>query len=294
MKLELPKPGVYVVAVSGGVDSMVLLDLVNKLGQQNSSFKFIVAHLDHGIRPDSYIDKDLVENKAKELNIEFIAKKVNLGKDASEEEARKVRYKFLSDVLKQKKALAILTAHHEDDLIETAIINILRGTGRKGLTSIMGTGKIIRPLLGSTKQEIINYARTNDIVWREDITNKQEKYLRNYIRGHITTKLKPSIKAQLLDLINNMAVLNKEIDSLIDECTDTKDVYLNRKFFVSLPHKVAKEVLASWLRHNGIRSFKKSTLERLTVNAKIGTTGQLFPVQDKVNLKIYKDKLALE
>src|SRR5688572_27728765 len=132
MKINVA-PGKYIVAVSGGVDSMVLLHLLS----QHSQSELIVAHFDHGIRPDSAEDRKLVEKTAKKYGLEFVYREGELGPGASEAEAREARYGFLQIIKVKHNAKAIVTAHHQDDMLETAIINMLRGTGRKGLSSLV-------------------------------------------------------------------------------------------------------------------------------------------------------------
>ena len=146
MKLEL-EPGVYVVAVSGGVDSMVLLDLLRR----QKDLKLVVAHLDHGIRSDSDLDRQLVQQVASKHGLAFVYNTAQLGPGASEALARKARYNFLRRVQLATNATAIVTAHHQDDLIETAILNLLRGTGRKGLSSLGDDKHLRRPLLHVSK-----------------------------------------------------------------------------------------------------------------------------------------------
>jgi tRNA(Ile)-lysidine synthase len=169
MRVELEKPGTYVIAVSGGVDSMALLDLLVESITEKQ--KLVVAHVDHGMRPDSAEDRKLVEKTAKALNLDFEYLEARLGPNASEETAREVRYKFLYHIKDKYKAEAIITAHHEDDLIETAIINLIRGTSRKGMSSLSSREGIIRPLLTYPKAELIKYAKSSKLVWREDSTN---------------------------------------------------------------------------------------------------------------------------
>src|SRR5438270_2251525 len=118
MKVNVP-PGRYVLAVSGGVDSMVLLDLLAKL----PGLELVVAHFNHGIRPESVNDEELVANRAKRLNLPLELGYASLGQGASEATARQARYQFLEAVQKKYKAKAIITAHHQDDWIETAVIN---------------------------------------------------------------------------------------------------------------------------------------------------------------------------
>ena len=147
-------PGKYVLAVSGGIDSVVLLDILSKV----NDIDIVIAHLDHGIRVDSKLDQKLVKDLAKTYRFIYETKSINLGKNASEKLARDNRYEFLNSVLKNHQAIAIITAHHQDDLIETSIINLLRGTGRKGVSSLKSDDNLIRPLLSVSKNQIKQYA----------------------------------------------------------------------------------------------------------------------------------------
>src|SRR5689334_19288064 len=121
------QPGKYVLAVSGGVDSMVLLHAL----QGRPGVKLVVAHYDHGIRPDSHEDRHLVQVVAAQHGLPFEYEEDWLGWGTSEETAREARYNFLERTRQRHKSDAIITAHHQDDVLETAIINLLRGTGRK-------------------------------------------------------------------------------------------------------------------------------------------------------------------
>jgi tRNA(Ile)-lysidine synthetase-like protein len=292
MRARLNSQGIYIVAVSGGVDSMVLLELLNK--EKQSGVSLIVAHLDHGIRADSHMDKQLVMETAKNYKLPFFYKEASLGSKTSEAHAREVRYEFLESVMKTNKAVGIITAHHQDDVIETAIINILRGSNRRGLTSI-NNGQRIRPLLNYPKSEIIKYAKSNNIIWREDSTNLDTNYMRNYVRHEIVPKLNLTARSQLIEIINKLSGINNELDELITKIIQKQPTKgeLNRTWFNSLPHNVSKEVLASWLRQYEIRSYDKITLERLSVSAKVARSGQIFPIKDKRTLKVKHNNLAL-
>src|SRR5579884_3654782 len=116
MEIQL-EPGAYVVAVSGGVDSVVLLDLLTK----NHNLKLTVAHFDHGKRKDSASDRHFVQKLAEKHGLSFVYAEGRLGLGASEAAARKARYKFLQQVRESAEARAVVTAHHQDDLLETAI-----------------------------------------------------------------------------------------------------------------------------------------------------------------------------
>lgn len=156
MEIEL-NPGRYVIAVSGGVDSMVLLDLLLRHKPKNPSltpkalrlkpYMFVVAHFDHGIHEKSSEYRNFVATKTLDTGVEFVSVEGKLGPQVSEATARKARYEFLEKVKNQHKADAIITAHHRDDVVETVIINLLRGSGRKGMSSLKSTAGRQRPLL---------------------------------------------------------------------------------------------------------------------------------------------------
>jgi tRNA(Ile)-lysidine synthase len=293
MKIILDKPGCYVLAVSGGVDSMVLLDLLTR--SANDGQKLVIAHLDHGIRQDAYLDRELVQAKAASLGLTFEYREANLGCSASEERARFSRYQFLEEIKAKYKATAIVTAHHQDDLIETAIINMIRGTGRKGLTSLKSRQDVIRPLIGLAKSDIISYAVTNNLEWHEDSTNQDLDYLRNYVRHKLISRINSSARSQLIEIINRLNSLNYEIDRLVSDMLDTQTEpnQLGRQWFSQLPHSLAREVIAVWLRQNNIRGFDRKTIERLVVSAKVAQNGRAFPVLGGNILEIKNNNLAL-
>lgn len=288
----MPKPGKYVVAVSGGVDSMVLLDILAR----QPGLELIVAHVDHGIRDDSSEDLKLVEAVTNKLNLEFNNISLNLDSNTSEETARNKRYEFLRSVKEKSKADAIITAHHQDDLLETAILNMLRGTGRKGISALADNPGIIRPLINVSKNQIQEYAEANHIEWHEDSTNSEEKYLRNYVRLNIIPKMSPRQKEQLLKNIHQSSKTNREIDTLLVKQLQANryENAISKAWFNQLPHDVATETMAAWLRQNNLRDFDKKTIERLVVAAKTSKIGKKHPIIKGANLLVSKDGLALE
>jgi tRNA(Ile)-lysidine synthetase-like protein len=285
------EPGKYVVAVSGGVDSAVLLYALRKL----PDVELIVVHFDHGIRQDSKKDRLFVEALASRYGLPFVYGEGALGPNASEAAARKARYDFLRRVQKENAAQGIITAHHQDDVLETAIINLLRGTGRKGLSSLISHKDLQRPLLQIPKSEILAYARENNLQWREDSTNADENYLRNYIRRQILSRFDNKARKQLLTVIKDSTNTNREIDTLLVKYLDIQsdNNTLNRRRFNNLPYELAREVMAAWLRGRGIRDFDSKTLERLVVGAKTGRIGSQFDAMHGRGLQVGNDSLAL-
>lgn len=290
MNVEWPKPGKYVVAVSGGVDSMVLLDLL--LGRQG--LDLTVAHFDHGIRADSAEDRHFVEATAKKYRLPFVYDEGKLGFGASEAEARTARYKFLKNVRRTTGTEAIITAHHQNDLLETAILNMLRGTGRKGLTSLDSGQGLLRPLLTVSKEEILGYAAMKGLAWHEDKTNQDVSYFRNYIRHRLLPRFSEAERQKLVTIIGEMKVTNQNLDSLLAQELRQQSQMdkLDRAWFNNLPHEVAREVLATWLRANHT-GFDRKNLERLVVAAKTAKPGKKFPVAKEVVLSVAPQHLAL-
>jgi tRNA(Ile)-lysidine synthase len=278
--------GKYVIAVSGGVDSLVLFHRLLK----EPAVTMVVAHYDHGIRPDSAEDRQWVGALAKQQNLVFVYEEGKLGPGASEAMARQARYKFLRRVLKEQGGQAIITAHHQDDMLETAIINLIRGTGRKGLASLADTADIRRPLLAVPKADILAYAKKHGLVWHEDSTNLDDNYLRNHIRHNIVPRFSAQQRQELLTHITDMAARNKLLDELLVTPADNQ---LQRLDFIKLPHAVAKEVMASWLRANGLRGFTTDTLERAVWASKTFHTGQQTAMLAGVHLVVGRINLAL-
>lgn len=291
MKIALT-PGQYVVAVSGGVDSAALLHAL----QGRPEFRLTVAHFDHGIRPDSDEEVKLTRQMAQRYGLPFVYERGELGSDASEAAARQARYAFLHKVRASSGADALVTAHHRDDVLETAVMNIVRGTGRRGLTSLRSTDIVKRPLLHVPKADIVKYARDNQLVWREDQTNRDTAYRRNYIRHNVLKRFTESDKSQLHDIIRQAHAHNSQLDDLLTAFLD-EHLYkgkMPRYLFVMLPHKVASEVMAAWLRREKIREHDKKMIERLVHASKTFPYGRKINVNHNNYLFVEKDYLALK
>jgi len=280
-----------VVAVSGGVDSVVLLDLLRQL----PGLQLTVAHFDHGIRSDSGEDRRFVQELAGKYGLPFVYDEGRLGTRVSEAIAREARYKFLRRVMRAADASAIITAHHGDDLLETAILNLLRGTGRKGLSSLNSTHTINRPLLDISKREILAYAEAHTLNWREDATNEDDAYLRNHIRHNILPRFDAAARQNFRELIATAHTTNMEIDRLLADQLGLQPArgVLDRHWLVMLPHAVAREVIAAWLRSHDIREFDKKAIERITIAAKTYLPGKWIDVKGSYIIKVERYKLAL-
>ena len=255
----------------------------------------MVAHLDHGIRPDSAEDRRLVQETARRLGLPFVYDEARLGVGASEAAARAARYDFLHGARRAAGARTIVTAHHRDDVLETAIINLVRGSGRKGLTSLGNRQNVERPLLLVPKSYILAYAKDQGLTWREDSTNQNVGYLRNYVRHRLLPRLDEASRERLWEIVSGMRETNQEIDGLLGEQLRTQPGgRLDRGWFISLPHDVALETMAAWLRENGLGDFDRKALERLVVAAKTAGPGRVFDVLRGVSIAVGQNDLALK
>lgn len=262
MAIVIPS-GRYVVAVSGGVDSVVLLHIL----MQQPGLKLIVAHFDHGIRDDSAQDAEFVSRIAATYGLPFESKREELGKHASEELARTRRYEFLRSVAKKHDAL-IATAHHADDAVETIAINLIRGTGWRGLAVL--DSDIIRPLLDMGKQDILEYAALHNLSWHEDSTNASDAYLRNRIRQKTTT-LTPDEKQQLLGLRTHQIGLKSKVEIEIKGLMG-EEPFFSRYMLTHCDPKTAMECLR--VITNG--RLTRPQLSRAVLAIKTSLPGSIF------------------
>lgn len=188
-----------VVAVSGGPDSMALLHLLIKLSK-SLELEVICAHVNHNIRLESEKESKFIEKYCASEGIIFEKIVIEKYSDNNfQAEARNKRYEFFSNIVKKYNSKYLFTAHHADDLIETILMRIIRGSSLKGLagfTEIVKKDKymIVRPLIHVTKKEIINYNKENKLKYMHDKTNDEDLYTRNRIRKYVVPTLKKEDK----------------------------------------------------------------------------------------------------
>jgi tRNA(Ile)-lysidine synthase len=278
----------YVLAISGGVDSVVLLDMAAKgeLSLQGRTLQkndVIVAHFDHGIRGAiSAADAELVKSLAAKYQIECVVGQGQLVKNASEQLARTKRYEFLRSLCRVGPC-KIVTAHHQDDLLETVVMNLIRGTGWRGLAPFWSRD-ILRPLLNLTKAGIVNYAVENGLEWAEDETNYSAKYFRNRVRDFVT-QMPAEQRRKLLELNQKQTELRAEIENILPDepnCFARDDI-------IALPENVAIEIL------NKITGGKLTIpqLKRFLGNLKTAKSGDLIQPGGKIQAGVYHGDVTI-
>jgi tRNA(Ile)-lysidine synthetase-like protein len=286
--MESIPAGRYVVAVSGGVDSVVLLDLLTKLGR----VEIIVAHFDHGIRPDSQEDTIFVEALARQHNLPFETRREELGPVASEDYARQRRYAFLRELTDRHDA-GLMTAHHADDVIETVAINLRRGTGWRGL-AVLDNPLIVRPLLGYTKSQIKAYAERYGLQWREDSTNHTDAYLRNRIRARLAENLDEDTRLQLLALWQTQRQLKRQIDEESTRMIEDQMIASSRYFFSMIDETSASELLRAACAREEVPIPTRPQRQRALLAIKTARPGAVHSVGDKVVLRFTTPSFSIE
>ena len=209
-------------AISGGLDSMVLFDLLKKI---NSNFS--LAHCNFKLRGiESDLDEEFIVNESQKSSNQLFKTFFDTNNYALKQQvstqiaARELRYKWFNTLIETHRFDCLLTAHHADDNLETFLINLTRGTGLEGFTGIPEkNGNIIRPLLPFSRIEILAYAEKNHLKWREDASNASHKYIRNKIRHQVIPVLK-EINPSLLQSFSNTSAHLKESQQIIEDKID--------------------------------------------------------------------------
>ena len=223
-KINLNKEDSVVVWVSSGPDSMCLLYILLEL-RKKRGFQIIVAHINHNKREESREEEEFLKKYCLDNDVTFESMKIeNYGHDNFHQEARNIRYDFYKKLIDKYNAPYLMTAHHGDDLIETILMRLVRGStlsGYKGipLISDMDTYKIIRPLLYLTKDDIETFDKVNKIPYRVDKSNFSFKYTRNRYRHEILPFLKEeasNVHLKFLKFSNLLNECNNYIEKVVD------------------------------------------------------------------------------
>ena len=261
-----------ILAVTGGVDSMFLM---YRFRDEKDT---VVAHFYHGTRKSADDDAKLVRRMALEYGLEFFDKKAELGPDVSEAEARKARYDFLYEMVDKYNGDAkIYTAHHLNDLAETIVINLVRGTGWRGLAPFSDT-KVVRPFIAEkmTKSDILAEAAKEGIIYRQDPTNTEDNYLRNRLREKVSLLGRDEL-LKIAELYEKQVVLRSEIEETCESiasemCDDNK---YPREIFRDLDENVAMEILREVCAANNI-SLTRPQLHDLLIAVREYLPGKKF------------------
>ncbi len=220
----------YLIALSGGLDSMVLYHLALAQG-----LDVAVAHLNYQLREESQKDAEFVKEVAQKNNVPFYIKSLDTRKEKPNGEsvqmfARRVRYQFFQELQEQYPYDYVLTAHHQDDLVETFLINLLRANSLQGLSSIPAkNGTRLRPLLSFSKSELKSYAQNQSIDWREDSSNQDSYYRRNFIRNEVLTLLESQFPESQQNIAKSIACISQAQNYILEHTqNDFEKLFKNK------------------------------------------------------------------
>ena len=291
--------------VSGGLDSVVLLDLLSSL-REHLGFKLSIVHVNHSLRSESDCDEFFVSGLARKYGLPFFSIKVAIreravqSKESIEEAARAARYAYFKILCKSICGTKIATGHHADDQAETILMNLIRGTGIRGLRGIQPIKEnLIRPLLFASREQLRTYCEQHHLTYVTDASNQDTRFFRNKIRLDYLSRLKDDFGTQVVQSINRAGQALSEIEDYVNDgvekaltsCvirnTDREivlDIYEFLKYFTA----IQKGMIFRLLYHcNGYQKRLQATdIQQILNLALNGKSGSLFRISDI--LTVYK------
>lgn len=273
-----------VVGVSGGPDSICLLHVLNLL-KKKINVQIYVAHINHMIRDEAESETEYVQEFCRKIGIECFVKRMdvqeyaNQNKFGTEEAGRIIRYDFFDEVAKKVSANKIATAHNSNDKAETVLLNILRGSGIAGLKGIepIRENKYIRPLIETSREDIEEYCRINNLEPKIDKSNLESIYKRNKIRNDLIPYIKKEYNPNFLKTINRLSEVATEENEYMEKLTDNafKDIDVEEN-----KENAENQMILDLKKFNNLELVIKRRVILYTINKVIGNTMGI----EKVNI----------
>ncbi|MBS3810590.1 MAG: tRNA lysidine(34) synthetase TilS [Halanaerobiales bacterium] len=302
--------------ISGGPDSLTMLDLFDSL-REKMRLRIMVFHLNHLFREEADQEAEYVNKICEERNISSIIKKYDVPSYVKkenlspEEGARRIRFKFLKEICIRKDIQKVCLAHNKDDLVETVLFNIFRGSGMRGLKGIEDVAnidclKIIHPLLIFYRSEILDYCEQNSLKPVYDPSNKSNLYSRNRIRNNILPMIEEQINSNVKKSVTRLSETIKEDYDFLDEysCRVLNDILRKkgkRKYVLDLeglkknhPAIIKRILNKVFFKLKGnIDNFYYKNYSDMLNFIRNNKTGDLLDLPDKINLKISYNQLII-
>lgn len=304
-----------VLGVSGGPDSICMLDILNQLKNDKIKFDIIVAHINHQIREEANQDEKYVQNYCKKNNIKFCVQRIDVKKYANnnkiglEEAGRKLRYIFFDEVMKLNNGNKIAIAHNKNDKIETIIMNEIRGCGLSGLKGIepMRNNRIIRPLIECERIEIEKYCEENNLNPRIDKTNFINDCTRNKIRNivlpYVVKEFNPNI-VKTLDRLSEVVsetenYLQKQVEKKYNQLLISKEnnkIILDLKKFNSEDILIKKRILLYTISEilGNTQNIEKINIEDLIKLCQNNIGNKYLKPKSNIKVLVNKGKIFFE
>lgn len=306
-----------VLAISGGPDSIAMLDILTILkpilnNEYGIDYEIVIAHVNHMIREESEYEKEYVENMANQSNIPFYylkkdvenaAKKLKMSVEAC---GRKVRYDFFNSVMKESNCNKIAVAHNLNDDVETIILNFIRGCAIKGLTGMSYIkDEIIRPLLNISKKEILKYTQMKELNPCFDKTNELDIYTRNRVRLNLIPMLEKEYNQNVvMNIIRMKNILSKDenflqeyTNNIIDKCIlniNEKKIEFNFELILNEHEAIITRAIRMLIERrlgslDGIENIHISDIEKLL---KKNISKKKYAIGNKFTIEILKKNIA--
>ena len=298
-----------VIGVSGGPDSITLLNILNKI-KEKLNIKIYVAHINHMIRKEADEETEYVKEFCKKIHVEFFYKKIDVEEEAkklkigTEEAGRNIRYAFFEEVTKKTEANKIATAHNSNDNAETVLMNIIRGTSVSGLKGIekVRDGKYIRPLIECSRQEIEEYCEINNLQPKYDQSNNENIYTRNKIRNLLIPYLQKEFNPSIVDGINRLSSIAAEEEQFINKIVeneynkllitaDKKDKTVNDDQAKEMC-KEKKQIILDLKGFNKLDKVIKSRLILYTISKAYGTSAGIEKIHIDDIIKLCNNNIG--
>lgn len=273
-----------VIGVSGGPDSICLLHILNEL-KDVLSFKIYVAHINHMIRKEADEETEYVKEFCAKLGIECFVKKIDVENEAkilkrgTEETGRKIRYEFFEEVLAKTGSNKIATAHNNNDKVETIIMNILRGSGTRGLKGIepIRDNKFIRPLIETERTKIEKYCEEMKLNPKIDKSNFENGYTRNKVRNVVIPYIKEEFNPNIIKTINRLSEVSTEENEYIQKIVEEKFNEIN---ITNETNDVNSTIVLDLKKFNNLELVIKRRVILYTINKVINSTNGI----EKINI----------
>ena len=296
-KYELIKSGDnIVVGVSGGPDSMALLNVLINL-KEKLSFNIVVAHINHMIRAEADDETKYVQDFCKKHDIECYVKREDVleisksKKIGTEEAGRKLRYTFFDEIMIKTNANKVATAHTANDRAETVLMNIMRGSGTSGLKGIEEKrgNKFIRPLIECTRSEIEEYCEQEKLNPKYDKTNEENIYTRNRIRNELIPYIQKEFNPNIIETLNRLSKLVAIENKYLEEQTQKayKEIYLGKQ---ELDGK--KEIILDLKKFNNLDLVIKNRIVLYTINKVVGNAQNIEKIHIEDIIKLCKNNIG--
>ncbi|MBR0490825.1 MAG: tRNA lysidine(34) synthetase TilS [Clostridia bacterium] len=282
-----------VLAVSGGPDSIAMLNALNNIkNSKEINFEFVVSHINHMIREEAEEDENFVKDFCEKIGVQFFSKSIDVKEIANnnkiglEEAGRIARYKYFDEVAKLTDSKKIAIAHNKNDSVETTIMHILRGCGTYGLHGIVAkNGKYIRPLIDCQRQEIEDYCKESNIEARIDKTNFENVYTRNKIRNVVIPYIKEEFNPNIIETISRLS----EAVRLEDEFYDA---FTKRVFDILKREDTSKQIIYDIGSFNMQDKVIKSRLVLYTIKRLMGTSNGIEKIHIDDILKLCEKNIG--